>query len=483
MQMTKRWDIFEIVLEGPAETESFNPFTDVELSAQFRYKNRVVEPEGFYDGEGVYRVRFMPDVAGEWRYVTRSNIDELEGHEGKFECVPATGQNHGPVGVHNTFHFAHADGTPYFECGTTCYAWAHQPAELQEQTLATMAESPFNKLRMCVFPKDYTFNKNEPPLYPYEGEPLKDWDFTRFNPAFWQSFEQRVGQLREMGIEADIILFHTYDRWGFEEMDAESDDRYLRYTVARLAAYRNVWWSLANEFDFMPAKSESDWDRFFRVIQESDPYGRLRGIHNGRDWYDHNKPWVTHASIQSHDVERVGEWRERYRKPIVIDECRYEGNVEHKWGNITAKEMVRLFWESGARGGYCGHGETYLHPEDILWWSKGGVLHGESPARIAFFREIMEADFEDGFDPLPSMDIMHGWAPFACVGRPGEFYLIYFGDCQIGRMPLKLPEGQYKVEIIDTWEMTITPMPGTFGGESVIELPAKPYIAIRIHKM
>ena len=52
-------------------------------------------------------------------------------------------------------------------------------------------------------------------------------------------------------------------------MDAESDDRYIRYAVARLAAFRNVWWSLANEFDIMPAKQESDWDRFFQVIRES----------------------------------------------------------------------------------------------------------------------------------------------------------------------------------------------------------------------
>lgn len=98
-----------------------------------------------------------------------------------------------------------------------------------------------------------------------KGEPLKDWDFTRFNPEFWKHFEQRVQDLLNLGIEADIILFHTYDRWDFENMDAESDDRYIRYAVARLAAFRNVWWSLANEFDIMPAKQESDWDRFFQT--------------------------------------------------------------------------------------------------------------------------------------------------------------------------------------------------------------------------
>ena len=36
------------------------------------------------------------------------------------------------------------------------------------------------------------------------------------------------------GIEADLILFHPYDRWGYSNMGAENDDRYLRYVVARL---------------------------------------------------------------------------------------------------------------------------------------------------------------------------------------------------------------------------------------------------------
>ena len=86
---------------------------------------------------------------------------------------------------------------------------------------------------------------------------------------------------------------------------AEADDRYLRYIVARLAAYRNVWWSMANEFDLMEDKSMADWDRFFRVVQESDPYQHLRAIHNCRGFYDHAKPWVTHQSIQHSDLDRV----------------------------------------------------------------------------------------------------------------------------------------------------------------------------------
>ena len=40
-------------------------------------------------------------------------------------------------------------------------------------------------------------------------------------------------------------------------------------------------------------------------------------------------------------------------------------------------------------GCYVGHGETYKHPQDILWWAKGGVLHGQSPRRIQWLKEFM----------------------------------------------------------------------------------------------
>src|SRR6185369_2760851 len=157
-------------------------------------------------GDGTYRVRFMPPAQGAWRYETRSNRKELDGKTGSFECVAPSKTNHGPVRVHNTFHFAYADGTPFRQIGTTCYAWTHQGDELEEQTLATLKSSPFNKMRMCVFPKHYVYNENEPPIYPFEGTPTNKWDFTRFNPAYFRRQEKRIAQLRDMGIEADLIL-------------------------------------------------------------------------------------------------------------------------------------------------------------------------------------------------------------------------------------------------------------------------------------
>ncbi len=475
-QQIEQWDFIELTLQGPRDG---NPFTDVTVGATFAYEHRKVDVAGFYDGEGVYKVRFMPDTVGGWTYQTTSNNDSLAGQTGEFECVPATGDNHGPVGVVKQFHFAYADGTPYVQVGTTCYVWNHQPAELIAQTLETLESAPFNKIRMCVFPKRFLYNENDPELYPFEGEPLKDWDFTRFNPAYFKHLESLVAALRDLNIEADIILFHPYDhgRWGFDHMDAASDDRYLRYVVARLSAYRNVWWSMANEFDLMPSKDMHDWDRFFQVVQQADPYQHLRSIHNCKEFYDHNKPWVTHCSIQRTDTARAEEWRETYGKPVVIDEMCYEGDVHMSWGNSPAEVMLERFWDAMVRGGYAGHGETFLHEDDVLWWSKGGVLHGKSPERIAFMRRIFE-------------DAPHGISPVDIVGQPwmrdgghvgDDYFICYFGHRQPAQMQFHLPEDKsYRVDILDTWNMEITTLDDTISGKTMVPMPFQQWMAVRL---
>jgi hypothetical protein len=44
-----------------------------------------------------------------------------------------------------------------------------------------------------------------------------------------------------------------------------------------------------------------------------------------------------------------------------------------------------------------------------------------------------------------------------------------------------MPEGfTYAVDIIDTWNMTITRLEGTYSGTFRVTLPALPYMALRI---
>ena len=116
-------------------------------------------------------------------------------------------------------------------------------------------------------------------------------------------------------------------------MDAQHDDAYIRYVAARLSSFRNVWWTMANEYDLfdpdmMPGKKVKDWDRMFQVLENSDPYSHLRGIHNIATWYDPSKPWITHVIIQDgggHPARRLADARTQYQKPTVVDEYGYEG--------------------------------------------------------------------------------------------------------------------------------------------------------------
>lgn len=464
----EKWGVFEQTLKGP---ESGNPFTDIELTAWFVNGNDTVEVQGFYDGDGRYMFRFSPDNEGVWKYRTSSNVKKLDGRTGDFRCIPARTHNHGPVDVRDTFRFSYRDGTPYVCVGTTLYAWVHQGDSLAEVTLNTLSRGYFNKVRMCIFPKAYWWNQNEPEMYPFEGEPLENWDYSRFNPTYFQNIEQRIQQLDSLGIQADLIVFHPYDRWGFSKMDSLTDDRYIRYIIARFSAYKNVWWSMANEFDFLENKTMEDWDRYIRLFAERDPHQRLRGIHNGIAMYDHTNPLLTHASIQMKEVERGKELRNTYKKPVVFDECLYEGNVPWFWGQLTPEEMVQKFWEGAVNGVYVGHGETYLttirtdvpvqENDDVLWWSKGGVLKGKSPDRILFLRQMLESGAGSKED------------------SPDD-YLIYLGTHQPALHLLEFTEGIYDIDIIDTWNMTISKSEKEYSGYSLIRMPQRPYMALRV---
>ncbi|KAK8847317.1 hypothetical protein M9Y10_019905 [Tritrichomonas musculus] len=498
MTTCEKWKIFSHVLKGPS---TGNPFVDVQLTAVFSGPTERYETEGFYNGNGNYVIRLMPTEEGEWRFVTKSNVKELDQQTGSFTVTAPSANNHGrvllkrdvfPLGpmtdyhLENEYHFSYEDKTKYLPFGTTCYAWINQKPEICEQTIESLKHSPFNKIRMCIFPKHYTYNTTDPDRYAFEGSREKGFDFTRFNTEFYDDLEHRIQQLDDIGVQADIILLHPYDNWGFSKMTREQDIFYLKYTVSRLSHFKNIWWSLANEFDLMREKSIEDWEKYARVVIRYDPYGHLRSIHNCIAFYDHTKPWITHCSIQRIDIfktaESITEWRQQYHKPIVVDECAYEGNINYGWGNIDGEEMTRRFWEGCIRGGYLSHGEVYVDKGPQVWWSHGGKLHGTCTERIAFCKKIFE-EAPDDLGPLKLTIQNHvdNWdVPCATAGND-KYLLYYFGFFRPLFRTYNLPKGHtYEIDIIDTWDMTIKRLPGKFSGEIKIDLPQKKFIAVRM---
>jgi len=480
-QQVEQWGMFEIALKGPS---SGNPFKDVVLAADFTQEHRTLQVKGFYDGDGTYRIRFMPDTAGAWSYKTISQTESLNGQTGRFTCTPAGPANHGPVTTTRHFHFVHADGTPYFPFGTTTYAYLFTKDENAANSLAGM-KGIFNKSRVCVLPKPIGQGPQILP-FPSTGADANGRggtnDYTRFNPAYFQLVEKRILELQKAGIEADCILFHPYDAWGYKAMPNEVDDFYLRYAVARLSAFRNVWWAIANEYDLVKTKVMSDWDRFFRIVQAEDPYGHLRSIHHSGVIYDHSKTWCTHASLQSYDFEKSAERRMAWNKPIVYDEIQYEGDVERRWGNLSAEEMTRRFWLATVRGSYASHGEVFISDETgphahESSWSDAGRLRGESAPLIAFLHEVVKKYTKTGLNEFEG-------SYYLSAGTPNELYLWFFDYHRPKRYDFPLPNtANFEATLIDPFAMKETKLPGTFSGKSRVQLPNQPFQAIVFRKV
>ncbi len=499
MKSVQKFDVFEYQL-----------LCKTEPVATFICDGQVKVVNGFQTGSDGFAVRFMPECEGVWKY--HISADGVES-AGEFTCVPNTDDNHGPVVAEGT-RFRYADGTQYIPVGTTCYAWIHQPAELIAETLETLKDTPFNKIRMCVFPKHMPYNQNEPMLYPFEKNADGKWDVNRPDERFWVHLEGCIGRLRNLGIEADLILFHPYDRWGFSKLSMQDCLTFLDYCIRRLSAYRNIWWSLANEYDLMPARSMEDWEAFGNKLHSQDLYQHLISVHHCLRIYP-KAPWMTHCSIQSGFVKRVAEWQREYGLPVMIDECGYEGNIEFDWGNLSAFEMVHRAWVTVANGGFITHGETFFREDEVLWWAKGGKLYGQSPARFAFLKalqyeigdvEPLNRTFYQNPNDAPAevtpeqsfiglfASVMRSLPEFESrlldmhftpsVVRNEDHRLHYIGRQCPCRMDIQLPQnGNYKVEIIDVWEMTReTALAGAHGSIRV-GLPGKEGIAVLVTRL
>lgn len=190
--------------------------------------------------------------------------------------------------------------------------------------------------------------------------------------------------MQQSRVVADIIIFHPYDQghWGFDCMGGTDpsqynttfDKLYLRYLVARFAAFDNVWWSMANEWSDCSCKSlgmennaptshdngfAPTWDALFRTLSSADPYGRQTSIHNGPLLYNHSMSYITHVSLQGHEDDTPTLLAE-YSKPTIWDEVEYEGNITSGWGALSGEEETDRFFWGASLGVHVGHSETVL---------------------------------------------------------------------------------------------------------------------------
>ena len=227
-------------------------------------------------------------------------------------------------------------------------------------------------------------------------------------------------------------------------------------------------------------------------------------------YWDFNNRDTSHICLQIKDVSIVAKMIDEYKKPLMVDECCYEGDLTHEWGNISGFEMVDRFWRTVVQGGYCTHGETYENEEEILWWSKGGRLRGESPIRITFLKKIVESfpgplvycgeeftkekyeelcahpekienDFWRSVTRAPWWRAKEALLPGKeYVGHVSEeIYLRYMERKCANKTILNLPlTFLYDVYLLDVWEMTQEKVLESVNGYTEVMLPSKEGMAV-----
>jgi hypothetical protein len=131
---------------------------------------------------------------------------------------------------------------------------------------------------------------------------------------------------------------------------------------------------------------------------------------------------------------------------------------------------------------------------------EGGPLRGASPARLGFLREVLDGLAVPGLDPIDKWD-----DPAHVAGIPRRQYLQYLGRSAPATWDFRLPIGfpgerlqdgdAFEVEVIDTWNMTLTSVGRRFTLDDVqrndaydrasapILLPEGAAIALRITRV
>lgn len=152
------------------------------------------------------------------------------------------------------------------------------------------------------------------------------------------------------------------------------------------------------------------WETFGRTLTETDLYHHLVSVHHCLSPFP-KADWMTRCSMQTSRVRNALFWRNEYQLPVIINECGYKGTIEFGWGYISAFELVHRCWSAISAGAYVTHGETFFREDEVLWRAKGGVLRGESVARIRFLKELVSA-LPRNIDPPP--------LPYQRASNPNE---------------------------------------------------------------
>jgi len=445
------FEIYEITVQLDPPPDG-NPFTDVQVTAAFTPQGgSPIKVDGFCDDqEGrCFRVRFCPAMA-DTRYKYSLSITPSAGEQyaGTFRTTRPAGMEPVVVDPERPRHFQFAlSHKPFYHVGLTAYHLldpSNDDRQIQE-LLDYCVQNGFNKVRFLLtgYPRDTDTRsmaeydaKGDPwkqPNYgapPGEVNPLPAWpgephnyDFTRFNVAYWQKVDLAVQAARDRGIIATcIVTIEKQDLPHEYGVLTDHEKRLYRYAVARLAAFSNIWWDLGNEHI---EYRKPDWaPKMGALVKQWDPYHRLCSAHGYAEWTYSDQPWADFIITQQYgDCSQVNEQVLKYRaipKPYVNEEYGYEGVLDKPDHGQNADWVRKCHWAIALAGGYATYGDWTAETA----FYTGDVGQGKAPAQLRHLRETFESIPYSLMEPHNELV---GRGAF-CLAEEGQVYLAYLPD-------------------------------------------------------
>lgn len=369
------WGRFEVKLVAD---EKADPETAVavELVSPSDKKHAI---DGFWDGELVWRLRYMPTEEGTWKYTTKSEpaVKGLDQQSGKFECRGRDQSNrflkHGVLRVaESRTYLEHADGTPFFWMGDTVWTGpAKATLDDWKKFLDDRVAKKFTVIQFNMASPWRTAPTDREGMTAFEGR-----ENIKINPQYYQRLDAFMDAINERGLAASPILV-----WALKKEDPgnylpEKDVlKLVRYEVARYGAHHLVW-LLAGDNPYN-VQSAPRWKRIGREVFGGKPRQPVSTHPTGMNWPWEgwrNEDWIDVFGYQSGhgDDAKTLEWihsgpvaKNRDNKPVrpIInleppyeDHLAYQSRKPHSAYNVRRAVYWSLLASATAGVTYGGHG-------------------------------------------------------------------------------------------------------------------------------
>jgi hypothetical protein len=453
-----------------------NPFTDASLTGRFELADGSKQwlAEGFCDAEdgNVFRIRFMPPQAGDYRY----SVEYRQGAgsqtwTGRFHA--SDGRRRGPIRIDPQYrwHFVwEGTGEHYFFNGTTAYWLAGwKDDQVIKASIGRLHRLKIDRMRVTIAGRTNLFYgepvMNGPNwtlfLTPWPARQADDvfhpgFDYRRFDVAYWQKFDRLLRCARDNDMIVSLVL-DMNDGRVHPEAGSRDELRFLHCTIDRFAAFSNITWDLGDDLDGYRNRwwTHSTGTR----IHEWDPYRHLATSHPMNNVnQDRTSDWFGFTSFQEWSRKQhsfmLSQRREQEQLGRIIPQTNEEYGYEDHYplwakegpGSESADTLRRTAWDIVMAGGYQTTGESARRGTNVWPDTGGGWMNGRGDDTMTMLQGYAYiVDFFTSFewwktDPHDEL-VRNG---NYCLAKPGETYAIYLPHG--GTATVRLVPGHYEAK-------------------------------------